>query len=193
VLREATRQMAEWTRDDPDRHGALTVAVNVSGRHLASGTIVDDVAEALRESGLPPERLTIEVTETVLVDEPRATLHMGALQRLGVAVSIDDFGTGYTSIGQLRSLPADVVKVDRSLVSSTEPGAVELLALIAHAAHACGLLVVAEGVEERERLVELTALSYDSAQGYLISPPLAAPLVHPARTDPLPADGVDAG
>jgi diguanylate cyclase (GGDEF)-like protein len=177
VLREATCQMVAWTRADPIGSGDLTVAVNVSGRHLASGTIVDDVADALRESGLAPHRLTIEVTETVLVDEPRATLHMAALRSMGVSVGIDDFGTGYTSIARMRSLPADVVKIDRSLVTSTEPGAYELLALVVHAAHACGLLVVAEGVEQRHQLDALRGLAYDSAQGYLFSRPLAADLV----------------
>ncbi len=177
VLREATRQMVDWTQADPIGVADLTVAVNVSGRHLASGTIVDDVAEALRESGLAAHRLTIEVTETVLVDEPRATLHMAALREMGVSVSIDDFGTGYTSIARMRSLPADVVKIDRSLVVSTEPGACELLALIVHAAHACGLLVVAEGVEQRHQLDSLRGLACDSAQGYLFSRPLAAHLV----------------
>ncbi|MCL8252035.1 bifunctional diguanylate cyclase/phosphodiesterase [Aeromicrobium fastidiosum] len=177
VLHEATRQLVDWTRGDPIGAGDLTVAVNVSGRHLASGTIVDDVADALRASGLAPHRLTVEVTETVLVDEPRATLHMAALRSMGVSVGIDDFGTGYTSIARMRSLPADVVKIDRSLVASTEQGASELLALVVHAAHACGLLAVAEGVEERHQLDALRGLACDSAQGYLFSRPLAADLV----------------
>jgi diguanylate cyclase (GGDEF)-like protein len=174
VLREATRQLVAWTEDDPIGAAGLTVAVNVSGRHLASDAIVTDVAEALRVSGLQPERLTIEVTETVLVDVPRAAVQMSALRRLGVSVAIDDFGTGYTSIGQLGSLPADILKIDRSLVMSTDPGATELLALIVRAGHAHGLLVVAEGVERQQRMDDLRDLAYDSAQGFLFAHPLAA-------------------
>ena len=182
VLHEATRQMVAWTAEDPVRSGDLGIAVNISGRHLASSRIVADVAAALQSSGLAPERLTIEVTETVLVDVPRASLQMTALRELGVRVSIDDFGTGYTSIGQLGSLSADVLKVDRSLVVSTEPGATELLALIVAAGHACGLLVVAEGVEHPHQLDGLRDLLYDSAQGFLFAEPRPAHLAHPRQT-----------
>jgi diguanylate cyclase (GGDEF)-like protein len=182
VLREATRQLVAWTADDPVGAADLTVAVNVSGRHLASDAIVTDVAEALRLSGLQPERLTIEVTETVLVDVPRASLQMSALRQLGVSVAIDDFGTGYTSIGQLGSLPADILKIDRSLVMSTDPGATELLALIVRAGHAHGLLVVAEGVEGQQRMDDLRELAYDSAQGHLFARPLTADDARPGRS-----------
>jgi diguanylate cyclase (GGDEF)-like protein len=174
VLHEATRQMVAWTADDPIGAADLTVAVNISGRHLASATVVTDVAAALHSSGLEPGRLTIEVTETVLVDVPRASLQMSALRRLGVGISIDDFGTGYTSIGHLGALPADILKIDRSLVTATGPGATELLALIVRAGHAHGLRVVAEGVEQQQRLDDLRELRYDSAQGYLFAQPLAA-------------------
>jgi diguanylate cyclase (GGDEF)-like protein len=180
VLSEATQQLVAWTDADPVGAAGLTVAVNISGRHLASDSIVRDVDEVLRASGLAPERLTIEVTETVLVDTPLAAKQMQALRRLGVMVSIDDFGTGYTSIGQLGSLPADVLKIDRSLVSSTLPGASELLALIVHAGHAHGFLVVAEGVEDPQQLEELRDLACDSAQGYLFARPLPAPAAHAA-------------
>jgi diguanylate cyclase (GGDEF)-like protein len=182
VLREATRQLVAWTTEDPVGAAGLTIAVNVSGRHLASDAIVTDVAEALRSSGLQPERLTIEVTETVLVDVPRASVQMSALRGLGVSVAIDDFGTGYTSIGQLGSLPADILKIDRSLVMSTEPGATELLALIVRAGHAHGLLVVAEGVEGQQRMDDLRELAYDSAQGHLFARPLAAEDARPGRS-----------
>lgn len=181
VLHEATRQLVAWTAEDPIGTADLTIAVNVSGRHLASATVVTDVAAALHSSGLQPERLTIEVTETVLVDVPRASLQMSALRRLGVSVSIDDFGTGYTSIGHLGALPADILKIDRSLVMSTGPGATELLALIVRAGHAHGLLVVAEGVEQQQRLDDLRDLRYDSAQGYLFARPLSADDVRAAR------------
>lgn len=174
VLHEATRQLAAWTRSDGFRCAHLTVAVNLSGRNLAGGTIVADVAEALRVSGLDPAQLTLEITETVLVDVPRATAAMTALRELGVAISIDDFGTGYTSIGQLGQLPADIIKVDRSLVASSKDGARELLALIVQAGHASGLRVVAEGIEDHDQLATVTDLHYDTAQGYLIGRPQPA-------------------
>nr|MCW2727997.1 hypothetical protein [Aeromicrobium sp.] len=174
VLRQATGQLAAWTRADPLRCVALTVSVNVSGRNLATGSIVDDVIEALRVTGLEPAQLTLEITETVLVDVPRATAQMSALRRLGVSISIDDFGTGYTSIGQLGQLPADAIKVDRSLVSSDKEGARELLTLIVQAGHASGLLVVAEGIERPDQLATVTDLRYDSAQGYLLGRPQPA-------------------
>lgn len=180
VLREATRQLAAWTQADPRQCSGLTVAVNVSGRHLASATIVDDVADALRLSGLNPAQLTLEITETVLVDIPTAIQQMSALRQLGVRISIDDFGTGYTSIGQLGQLPADIIKVDRSLVASDKSGARELLALIVHAGHESGLRVLAEGIERPDQLATVTDLGYDSAQGYMIG------RAQPARDDEHP-------
>lgn len=171
VLREATLRLVEWTAQDPIRFTDLTVSVNISGRHLASSTVVDDVTESLTRSGLEPYRLTLEITETVLVDVPLAARQMAALRQLGVCISIDDFGTGFTSIAQLGSVPADVVKIDRSLVTSTEPGAAELLALIVEAGHASGMLVVAEGVESPGQLDIIRGLSVDFAQGFLFARP----------------------
>jgi diguanylate cyclase (GGDEF)-like protein len=174
MLAAGTAQLVAWTRDDPARCAHLSLAVNVSGRSLAGAAIVDDVAAALRTSGLEPSRLTLEITETVLVDLPRAIDQMLALRTLGVRLSIDDFGTGYTSIGQLGQLPVDTIKVDRGLVTSTKDGAHELLALIVQVGHASGLRVVAEGIEHVEQLTTVTNLHYDLAQGYLIGRPAAA-------------------
>ena len=173
VLTEATRQLAEWRAEDPaalDR----TLAVNISGRHLAEPGVVDDVLAALVASGLPARLLILEVTETVLVDEPVAIDHLHALRGLGVAIAIDDFGTGFTSIGQLRHMPVDTLKIDRSFIGSAELGNRELVSLIIRAAHTFGLTVVAEGVEEPDQLESLRADSCDLAQGYLLSRPLAA-------------------
>ncbi|MET0469069.1 MAG: EAL domain-containing protein [Aeromicrobium sp.] len=186
VLKEATRQLAAWTRTAPRDCAGLTVAVNISGRNLAGATIVDDVADALRSSGLNPAQLTLEITETMLVDVPRASQRMSALRELGVSISIDDFGTGYTSIGQLGLVPADIIKIDRSLVTSGKDGARELLALIVQAGHASGLRVVAEGIEQLEELTTVTDLGYDSVQGYLIGRP------QPVRDDQPPRLGLTA-
>ncbi|WP_205687585.1 putative bifunctional diguanylate cyclase/phosphodiesterase [Cellulomonas endophytica] len=176
VLGAATRQLAEWRADAQGRGvpvDDLTVAVNISGRHLASAAVVADVREALAASGLPADRLVVEVTETVLVDRATGDAHLRALRDLGVQVSIDDFGTGYTSIGQLQHLPASTLKIDRSLLAGGGAGSAELVALVVHAAHAFGLSVVAEGVETAEQLARLQGLGCDRAQGFLLCPPRA--------------------
>jgi EAL domain-containing protein (putative c-di-GMP-specific phosphodiesterase class I) len=134
--------------------------------------VVADVAGALAASGLPPHLLVLEVTETVLVDDPVALTHLAELRALGVAIAIDDFGTGYTSIGQLRHMPVDTLKIDRSFVTSPDPGQRELVALVIRAAHTFGLTVVAEGVEEPEQLERLREQGCDRAQGYLVHRPL---------------------
>jgi diguanylate cyclase (GGDEF)-like protein len=168
VLGAATRQLAEW---NTAHAGDLTVAVNISGRHLASAEIVSDVAAALGAAHLPAERLAVEITETVLVDQPMAVGHLRALQELGVGISIDDFGTGYTSIGQLQNLSVDTLKIDRSLVASSAPGAGELVRLVVHAAHAFGLTVVGEGVEHEAQLEPLERAGCDFTQGFLFARP----------------------
>ena len=173
VLAEATSQLAAW-RDAPGpaRPGEPTVAVNISGRHLVDSRVVADVAAALTASGLPAELLVLEVTETVLVDDPTAYEHLATLRATGVGIAIDDFGTGYTSIGQLRSMPVDTLKIDRSFIASDEPSHRTLVGMMIHAAHAFGLTVVAEGVEEPCQLEALRADSCDQVQGYLMSRPV---------------------
>lgn len=177
VLLEAARQFADWLERDPDRFSLLNIAVNISGRHLADRRVVDDVSAALTAAGLPGHHLALEVTETVLIDEPNAVIQLAALRALGVTVSLDDFGTGYTSIAQLRLLPVDTIKIDKSFLASTEPGAAELVELMTAAAHACGMLVVAEGVEREDQLNLLKNLDCDYAQGYFLARPMSADAV----------------
>ncbi|MBT0769053.1 EAL domain-containing protein [Kineosporia sp. J2-2] len=175
VLGEATLRFARWlqtrTMDDEEPGSPVTIAVNISGRHLAAASIVTDVKNALRAAQLPPELLVLEITETVLIDEPAAAPHLRALRELGVKISIDDFGTGYTSIGQLQFLNADTLKIDKSLVGSQRPGAAELVELVVRAAHAFGLSVIAEGIEHEEQVLALQRVGCDSAQGYLFARP----------------------
>lgn len=177
-LREATRQLARWTDEDPERYADLTVAVNISGRHLADAGIVSDVTRALASSRLAAHRLVLEITESVLIDLPTATTHLVPLRKLGVSISIDDFGTGYTSIAQLQQLPVDILKIDRQFVSSSTAGARDLLMLMVNAAHSCGLVVVAEGVETEDQLEAMRELSVDSVQGFLFARPQPADVVH---------------
>jgi EAL domain-containing protein (putative c-di-GMP-specific phosphodiesterase class I) len=177
MLHAATSQMAQWRAECPAAPGEPdpTIAVNISGRHLADPRVLTDVSDALAASGLPAELLVLEVTETVLVDDPLAYEHLTALRAMGVSIAIDDFGTGYTSIGQLRNMPVDTLKIDRSFVASAEPAHRELVALMIRAAHTFGLTVVAEGVEEPHQLARLKAQDCDQAQGYLLHRPMPAP------------------
>jgi diguanylate cyclase (GGDEF)-like protein len=174
----AVRHLATWTALDPVRFGDLTVAVTVSGRTLSSPGFVDTVTDTLHDSGVEPHRLTIGVTEMTLVDTPRAEVALRTLRDREVFVSINEFGTGHTPITQLGRLPADIIKVDPSLVNSTDPSARDMLALLANVAHGCGLLAVAEGVTDAGHLDDLRAMQYDSAQG-----------LHSSTTDPA-ASGV---
>ncbi|WP_449386138.1 putative bifunctional diguanylate cyclase/phosphodiesterase [Cellulomonas soli] len=174
ALRAALTQAAAWRRDRPAGAPELTVAVNISGRHLVTRTIVDEVETALATTGVPARLLTVEITETVLIDHPSARTQMAALRAIGVGISIDDFGTGYTSIGQLQHLPATTLKIDRSLVASGDAGAPELVALVTQAAHVFGMRVVAEGVETVEQLAVVRDAGCDSVQGYLLARPAPA-------------------
>lgn len=173
VLIEACRQLAQWQAEGAVDDG-LTMSVNISGRHVASTDFVADVKHALAVAGLAANRLIVEITETVLVDDPMATRNMKAVREFGVQIAIDDFGTGFTSIGQLPRLPVDCLKIDRSFVASTEPAHAELVRLIVAAAHAFGLTVVAEGIEHDEQADGLRALDVENGQGYLFSRPRPA-------------------
>ncbi|MEV7396912.1 EAL domain-containing protein [Aeromicrobium sp. NPDC092404] len=186
TLRMATAELSELTAAEPERFGDLTITVSISGRTLASPTLLSEVQSALEAADLAPHRLTIGVTEMALVDVPNAMLPLSALRHAGVFVSIDDFGTGRTPIAQIQHLPADAIKIHSTLVNSEEPGARDLLALLVNAAHGSGLLVVMEGVETIEQLADLRSLDCDSAQGfYSASPdPVTGPVTHPASRVP---------
>jgi diguanylate cyclase (GGDEF)-like protein len=181
VLARASWQLASWLAGSDgfarEATAGLHVAVNISGRHLLRGDLVRDVRQALGRAGLDPRRLVLEITETVLLTEPATVARtLSELRELGVRVAIDDFGTGYTSIGQLRELPVDVLKVDRSLVSRMDdPAELPLVTLLVQTAHILGLTVVAEGVDSAAQLAQLRDIGCDLVQGYLVSRPLPGP------------------
>jgi EAL domain-containing protein (putative c-di-GMP-specific phosphodiesterase class I) len=174
VLVTATRQAAIWHRDGLP----LIIGVNVSAANLTGGTLVDDVAEALATSGLPAERLLVELTETSVAEDPeRAAAQFAALRRTGVEVAIDDFGTGFSSLGQLLNIPAGVLKIDRSLVAGAPDRRSQSAAAIAAVvglAGACGMRSLAEGVETADQLALATELGCNFAQGYYIARPMPA-------------------
>ena len=182
ALLAATTQLVAWSANPG--YATMQVAVNLSGRHIAQASVVDDVRRALRISGLEPGRLVVEITESVAIDNPTTIAHLTQLAALGVLIALDDFGTGYTSIGQLLHLPAHVLKIDRSLVSGINQDGTRVLErstrivdLIVEVAHSLNLEVIAEGVEEQSQLAKLHTARCDCAQGYLFSRPLPAHLV----------------
>ena len=151
---------------------ALTVRVNVSGRQLADNKIVDAVAEALEESGIDPAGLCLEVTESVLIEDPESsTATLAELKALGVQIAVDDFGTGYSSLEHLRRFPIDSVKIDRSFVRGLPHSSedVAIVSAVIELGHALNLSVVAEGVETSDQLGNLQAAGCDSAQGFLFA------------------------
>ncbi|HEY0508668.1 MAG TPA: EAL domain-containing protein, partial [Blastococcus sp.] len=174
VLGAATRQAAEWA----ELGLPLLVGVNVSASTVATGTLVDDVAGALAASGLPPDRLIIELTETTVAEDPeRAAAQFAVLRTSGVEVAIDDFGSGFSSLGQLVNIPAGVLKIDRSLVSGAVDGrsqAAAAIAAVVALAEACGMRALAEGVETAEQLALTATLGCTFAQGYYIARPMPA-------------------
>lgn len=171
VLERATGEVASLI--EQGIAPGLSVAVNVSGRHLLHADFVDHVAQALAASGLDARALIIEVTETALVaDLDRAGLHLSALRDLGVRVSVDDFGTGFTSISQLRRLPIDELKIDRSLVSQL-PGDQALVRVVRDLAVHFGMTTVAEGVETQDQADVLRDVGCSQLQGWLYARAMA--------------------
>jgi diguanylate cyclase (GGDEF)-like protein len=171
VLYEACRAAAQWPVVDGV---GLFVAVNLSARQLVSPVLVDMVRLALGATGLPPERLCIELTESSLVgrlDDASAVL--SRLRDLGVLVALDDFGTGYSSLSYLRQLPVDIVKLDRSFVEKidTDPVARAIVGAVLSLAQSLGLSVVAEGVESEAQREELRQLGCDVVQGFQLGRP----------------------
>jgi diguanylate cyclase (GGDEF)-like protein len=173
VMSRAARQMEEWR----SVHGLdnIAMAINVSGRHLASQTLHTHVVDLLDSTGVDPERLVVEVTETVLVnDVVSAAAQLEAVRRRGVRIALDDFGTGYTSITHLRHLPIDIIKIDRSFVSRLDDERDRtLLSMVTDLGHHLGLTITAEGVETPEQYETLRRLGCDRAQGFLMSRPLS--------------------
>lgn len=170
VLNEALRQADSWS----GAAGNLLISVNLSGRHLNSPRISDDVATALRRHGVAPRRLVIEITETVLLDD-LAVEHLHELRRLGVTLALDDLGRGHSSIAQLSRLPVDLVKLDRSHLGLGAPEPLRRLRSVVETCHARGLVVVGEGVEQPGQLARLRELDVEYAQGFLLGRPTPFP------------------
>lgn len=176
MLEQVIAQMAEWAAKGRPQH----VAANLSAVDLEDAQLSQRIAGWLAERGVDPRRLMLEVTEQSMMREPAlAARLLGELRESGIQVAIDDFGTGYSSLTQLRRLPLDVLKIDKSFVLDlpNQPDDALIVDATIALAHRFGLLVIAEGVESRRHLDLLAAAGCDQAQGFLISTALDADAV----------------
>jgi diguanylate cyclase (GGDEF)-like protein/PAS domain S-box-containing protein len=176
VLREACTTMARWRNDVPGAQDAY-IAVNLSVHQLSDVSLLDSIAAALADSGLPPEALVLEVTESLLMSETQETIDaLGGIHAMGVGLAIDDFGTGESSLARLKRFPVKILKIDKSFVDGL--GILEtdeaIVAAIVQLSKALGLVVLAEGVETPGQLERVSALGCDLYQGYLMSRPISA-------------------
>jgi diguanylate cyclase (GGDEF)-like protein/PAS domain S-box-containing protein len=181
VLREACATLEHWTEAEPAA-AHLSVSVNLSVAELQDRNLVKDVAEALKRSGLAPERLHLEVTESVLSTDPEAASRaLAQLRDLGVWLVIDDFGTGNSSLTALQRFPFRVLKIDRSFVGGIgiRPADETIVTATLALAHGLGLSVVAEGVETPEQAEFLTRGGCEELQGYLCGRPAPAAVIQP--------------
>ncbi|WP_395790248.1 EAL domain-containing protein [Aquimonas sp.] len=175
ALVQACRQLVAW-RNDPDTCG-LSIAVNVSARQFRNEDFVHQVESALQQTGADPQRIKLELTESLLLDQvDTAIARMHQLRAIGLVFSLDDFGTGFSSLSYLRRLPLEQLKIDRSFVTDllSDSNAAAIARAIIHLAHSLGLAVVAEGVESEAVWDCLREEGCDIGQGYLFGRPLPA-------------------
>jgi len=179
VLEEACSQMRRWHSAFPEL-SKLSISINLSGKQLTSKDLIRDVEQALQISGLPPECLDLEITESVLMEDTEAAIEtLLILKRLGIGLQIDDFGTGYSSLSYLHRLPFDTLKIDRSFVHllDAEEEGIEIVRTIMALARSLKMSVVAEGVENRTQLSCLRKMGCRFGQGNHFFEPLDAAAV----------------
>ena len=187
VMRTACAHLRDW-HDRGRPH--LRVQVNLSARQFRQPDLVQDVTHCLRETGLSPDALEIEITErTAMLEVGRTVETLRALRSLGVRISLDDFGTGYSSLSYLKTLPVDTVKIDQSFVRDVtrDSGDAAIATAVIAMAHSLDLRVVAEGVETREQLGFLRERGCDFVQGHLVSAALPAHVMEELFERPLEA------
>jgi diguanylate cyclase (GGDEF)-like protein len=188
VLNEACRQLRAWQEAHP-RPEPLTISVNLSVKQFSQPDLIDQLASAIRSSGIAPGCLSVEITEAALIDKGgAATALLGQIKHIGAQIYLDDFGTGYSSLIYLHRLPIDAIKIDRDLVSTmdTDEKNLRLVRTILTFARIIGVRAEAEGISSAEQLRELRSLKCEHGQGYLFS----APIPHDAVDEVLTADPV---
>ena len=180
VLRHACADAVSFARFDRDAR-PRAVSVNISARQLQRPEIVDDVRDALQSSGLPADRLVLEITESLFIDDMElAITRLEALRELGVRVAVDDFGKGYSSLNYISRLPIDFLKIDKQFIDRVDGDDKQgrLAAVIIGLAGVLGLGCVAEGVERPAQQERLKELACDYAQGFLLAEPMSAQALH---------------
>jgi EAL domain-containing protein (putative c-di-GMP-specific phosphodiesterase class I) len=190
VLREACRQAAEWQRAAGPRDKPLALNINLSGRQLQHPEVVDDVAAALSESGLAPDSLVLEMTESVLMDDNENVLDiLRRIKQLGARLAIDDFGTGYSSLSYLHRFPVDMLKIDRSFVERLSHASdnAELARTIVRLGQSLQLVTVAEGVEDSAQFLALRRMGCDVGQGFYFGRPMESEEVGRLLSEDAPA------
>ncbi len=172
VLIEACEELARWDTGD----APLTLSVNLSRRQLISPHLTEEVRMALALSGVDPQRLMLEITETVLMENPeRAAQALSELRSLGIRIAVDDFGTGYSSLSHLQRFPVDVLKIDKSFIdplATNDRASAALVTAIIGLARSLGLDVIAEGIEHESQRQRLVELGCDHGQGFHMARPL---------------------
>ena len=176
VLKKACRDLRRWDEQVKSKL-PLFMSVNISSKQFLRPSLIDDIKEILNETGLPPDQLKLEITETALMEDVHETIPLiKRMKDLGVQIVIDDFGTGYSSMSYLQQLPIDTLKVDQSFISRIESNNNDenknIVETIVSLAHKLGLKVVAEGVETDKQHSVLSQMNCQMAQGYLFSRPL---------------------
>jgi EAL domain-containing protein (putative c-di-GMP-specific phosphodiesterase class I) len=173
ILHTACAHAADWQREFPGRE--LYMNVNVSTRQLHDASFPETVAEVLAETGLKPELLVLEITESLLPEDgDEMVTRLKELKKLGVQVAVDDFGTGYSALSRLQAYPVDILKIDRSFIDGIEndPGKGQLVRGIINLGKSLHMDVVAEGIEEPEQADQLRQMHSPLGQGYLFSRPV---------------------
>lgn len=173
VLHEACKQIRGWQERFPSEP-PLAISVNLSGVQFSDADLINKIKEILIDTGLDPDSLKIEITESAIIENIEgATAILNQLKQLGIKISLDDFGTGYSSLSYLHRFPIDTLKIDRSFVTRMNlPKNREIVNTILTLAGNLGLDVIAEGVETREQILQLTGMKCEYVQGYLLSRPM---------------------
>jgi len=190
VINEACRQVADWGQSGL----RMRVAINLSVHQLREPGLVERIQQALQRHKLDASQLLCEITESVAMEDIKATQRtFDGLARIGVFLSIDDFGTGYSSLNYLRQLPAQQLKIDRSFVKDLEHSedARSVVEAVVSLAHALGLRVVAEGVETAGQRDILLGMKCDELQGFFYARPMSADLLLAWSQGQKPAGGAD--
>ena len=176
LLLEACVQLRSW-QSQLGCEPPLTISMNITPKQFAQSQLAAEIDATLRETGISPANVSLEIVETIAMGEPdRALSVLSELKELGVLLSIDDFGTGYSSLSRLPRFPIDSLKIDRTFVSNmtTDHDNHEIVRLIVMLAHSLGLSIVGEGAETKEQVAALTKLGCEMVQGYFYSPPVDA-------------------